>query len=256
MRLSVVIPAYNEAEVIGSTVQAMRDVLGALDGGLEIVVVDDGSTDDTEKEATAAGADRVIRLDPNEGKGAAVRTGALAATGRTVAFTDADLAYTPDQILPLLEQVEAGWDVVVGSRQVSGATAEVPASWLRRVGGRVVNWLVRLVLAGDHADTQCGLKAFRRDVAQLLFNQTRVDGFAFDVELFALAERHQLSLLESPVRVVNSQGSSVRITADTAVLLVDLIRISWWLRRGGYPPAALDQLPPPGVEGDHTQGLG
>ena len=111
-RLSVVIPAYNEAEVIASTVQAVRDVLGDLEGGVEIVVVDDGSTDDTEKEATIAGADQVIRLDPNIGKGAAVRTGALAATGRTVAFTDADLAYTPDQILPLLEQIEAGFDIV------------------------------------------------------------------------------------------------------------------------------------------------
>lgn len=256
MRLSVVIPAYNEAEVIASTVEAVRGVLGDLEGGVEIVVVDDGSTDDTGKEATIAGADQVIRLDPNIGKGAAVRTGALAASGRTVAFTDADLAYTPDQILPLLEQIEAGWDVVVGSRQVRGATAEVPASWLRRFGGRVVNLLVRLVLAGDHADTQCGLKAFRRDVAQLMFSQTRIDGFAFDVELFALAERHGLSLLESPVRVVNSQGSSVRITADTAVLLADLIRISWWLRRGGYPPVELDRLPPPGVEGDPAQGLG
>jgi dolichyl-phosphate beta-glucosyltransferase len=192
----------------------------------------------------------VIRLDPNAGKGAAVRTGALAATGRTVAFTDADLAYAPDQIIPLLDQVEAGWDIVVGSRHVAGSTAEVPASLLRRVGGRVINLLVRLVLVGDHADTQCGLKAFRRDVAQLLFGQARVDGFAFDVELFALAERHHLSLTPSPVRVVNSTGSSVRLTRDTAVLVLDLLRISWWLRRGGYPPVQPEQLPPPGVVAD------
>lgn len=250
VRLSVVIPAYNEGPVIGATVLAVRESLGEIDGGLEIVVVDDGSGDDTASAARAAGADQVIRLEPNQGKGAAVRTGALAAIGRTVAFTDADLAYTPDQILPLLHQVEAGWDVVVGSRHAAGSTAEVPATWLRRVGGRVVNLLVRLVLAGDHADTQCGLKAFRRDVAHLLFGQARVDGFAFDVELFALAERHRLSLFASPVRVVNSSGSSVRITSDTATLLADLLRISWRLRRGGYPPVEPDELPPPGVVAD------
>jgi dolichyl-phosphate beta-glucosyltransferase len=249
LRLSVVVPAYNEGQVIGRTVSTIRAELAELDGGVEVVVVDDGSSDDTSEAAASAGADQVITLDHNSGKGAAVRSGALAAKGRTVVFTDADLAYAPDQIPPLLELVESGWDVVVGSRYADGSTAEVPASLLRRVGGRVINLLVRLVLRGDHADTQCGLKAFRRDVAALLFGEASVDGFAFDVELFALAERHRLSLLESPVRVVNSTSSSVRLTRDTAVLVLDLLRISWRLRRGGYPdpdPTAL----PPGVVGD------
>jgi dolichyl-phosphate beta-glucosyltransferase len=252
MRLTVVVPAYNEGPVIETTIDEIRTVLGGLDGGLEVVVVDDGSSDDTSERARRAGADQVVTLAPNRGKGAAVRAGALAAKGRTVAFTDADLAYAPDQILPLLGHVEAGWDVVVGSRHVAGSTAEVPASLLRRVGGRVINLLVRLVLAGDHADTQCGLKAFRRDVAQLLFADARVDGFAFDVELFALAERHRLSLHEAPVRVVNSTSSSVRLTRDTARLVLDLLRISWWLRRGGYPPAGAGELPPPGVVADEA----
>lgn len=244
IRLSVVVPAYQEGEVIGRTVTEILGVLGDIDGGMELVVVDDGSSDHTSSAAGAAGAHQVITLEHNSGKGAAVRAGALAAKGRTVVFTDADLAYAPDQIPPLLEQIEAGWDIVVGSRYAEGSTAEVPASLLRRIGGRVINLLVRLVLAGDHADTQCGLKAFRRDVAQLLFGEARVDGFAFDVELFALAERHRLSLKPSPVRVVNSTGSSVRITSDTAVLVLDLIRISWWLRRGAY--AAHDPRALPG----------
>lgn len=251
VRLSVVIPAYNEAGVIADTIAEVLDVLGGIDGGMELVVVDDGSSDDTSTVAAGAGAHQVITLEENSGKGAAVRAGALAAKGRTVVFTDADLAYAPDQVTPLLEAVESGWDVAVGSRYAEGSTAEVPASWLRRIGGRVINVLVRLVLAGDHADTQCGLKAFRRDVAQLLFGEARVDGFAFDVELFALAERHRLSLVESPVRVVNSTSSSVRLTRDTVVLVVDLLRISWRLRRGGYPdvdPGAL----PAGVVDDES----
>jgi hypothetical protein len=136
--------------------------------------------------------------------------------------------------------------MVVGSRYAAPSTAEVPASLC--VAGR---WdgsstcSCALVLAGDHADTQCGLKAFRRDVAQLLFAEARLDGFAFDVELFALAERHRLSLHEVPVRVVNSTGSSVRLTRDTAVLVLDLLRISWWLRRGGPRRRARRRSLPP-----------
>ncbi|MFP3906200.1 MAG: glycosyltransferase [Acidimicrobiales bacterium] len=251
IRLSVVVPAYDEGEVIAATVTEILAVLGDLDGGMELVVVDDGSTDRTSAAAAQAGAHQVITLEHNSGKGAAVRAGALAAKGRTVVFTDADLAYAPDQVLPLLAEVEAGWDMVVGSRHIAGSTTEVPASWLRRVGGRAINLLVRLVLAGDHADTQCGLKAFRRDVAALLFGDARVDGFAFDVELFALAERHRLSVLESPVRVVNSTGSSVRLTRDTAVLVLDLLRISWRLRRGGYSEFDSAALPA-GVVPDDT----
>jgi len=123
VRLSVVVPAYAEADDIGATIARLRDELGGLDGGLEIVVVDDGSPDDTAAAARASGADQVIEQRPNRGKGAAVRAGVLAATGRTVAFTDADLSYSPDQLRVLLEQVEAGWDVVVGSRRHPEAEA-------------------------------------------------------------------------------------------------------------------------------------
>ena len=248
LRLSVIVPAFDEGPVIAGSIKRILAELGDLDGGMELLVVDDGSADDTAERAAEAGA-RVIRLGANSGKGAAVRAGALAASGRTVAFTDADLAYAPEQILLLLERIEAGWDMVVGSRYVAGSTAEVRAGLVRRVGGRVINTLVRLVLSGDHADTQCGLKAFRVDVARLLFSQTRIDGFAFDVELFALAERHELSLLPCPVRVVNSTGSSVQLTRDSVVLVVDLVRISWWARRNRYPDPQLT-LPPPEMVAD------
>ncbi len=254
MRLSVVVPAYEEATVIAATITELRRVLGELDGGVEIVVVDDGSTDDTSAQARDAGADQVLTLEPNAGKGAAVRSGALAARGRTIVFTDADLAYAPDQIPPLLEGVESGWDVVVGSRYAVGSTAEVAASRLRRAGGRVVNLLVRFVLVGNHADTQCGLKAFRSDVARVLFSETRIDRFAFDVELFALAERHRLSLLAVPVRVVNSTRSSLRITRDMVLFIADLARISWWLRRGGYPEPDLGALPSERPAEEATEG--
>ena len=245
VRLSVVVPAYHEAERIGATVAALRTALAAVaeHGGVEIVVVDDGSADGTTAAAQAASADQVIELPENRGKGAAVRAGVLAATGRTIAFTDADLSYSPDQLVLLLEQVEDGWDVVVGSRRHTETTTLVRAGRLRELGGRAINLLTHAVLLGQYRDTQCGLKAFRSDVAHLLFQQSRVDGFAFDVELFHLAERHRLSLTEVPVRVANSARSTVRVVPHALELVRDLFRVRRWGREGVYD---VETTPTPG----------
>jgi dolichyl-phosphate beta-glucosyltransferase len=163
-----------------------------------------------------------------------VRTGVLAAAGRTVAFTDADLAYAPDQLLRLLEEVEDGWDVVVGSRRHTETTTLVRARRLREVGGRVINRFTHAVLLGHYRDTQCGLKAFRSDIARVLFGRTRIDGFAFDVELFHLVERYHLSLVEVPVEVANSSRSTVRVGRDGLRLVRDLSRILRGGRKGWY----------------------
>src|SRR5213076_2476928 len=159
------------------------------------------------------------------GKGAAVRAGVLAARGRTVAFTDADLAYGPDQLVGILETVESGWDVAVGSRKHDGATALVRARRLREIGGRVINLLTHVVLLGNYRDTQCGLKAFRADVARVLFERARIDGFAFDIELFVMVECNGLALTEVPVTVRNTTASSVRVARDAARLVRDVFRI-------------------------------
>lgn len=243
-RLSVVVPAYREADRIADTVHEIRAALSELDdaGDLEIVVVDDGSGDDTADRAEAAGADVVVRSYPNRGKGAAVRQGVLASHGRTVAFTDADLSYAPDQLLLLLEGVEAGWDVVVGSRQHVETRTVVRAGRLREVGGRVINLLTGIVLLGRYRDTQCGLKAMRSDVARVVFRHARIDGFAFDVEVFHLIERYRLTLLEVPVEVVNSSRSTVNVARDAARLVRDLFRIRRWGRIGLYE-AATSELP-------------
>lgn len=243
-RLSVVVPAYREADRIGDTVAEIRAALHPLvdAGDLEIVVVDDGSDDDTADRAEAAGADVVVRGHPNRGKGAAVRQGVLAAHGRTIAFTDADLSYAPDQLLRLLDGVEAGWDVVVGSRQHLETRTVVRAGRLREVGGRVINLLTGVVLLGRYRDTQCGLKAMRSDVARVVFGHSRIDGFAFDVEVFHLVERYRLSLLEVPVEVVNSSRSTVHVARDAGRLVRDLFRIRRWGRIGVYE-AAPSELP-------------
>ena len=242
VRLTVVVPAFRE-ERIGATVQRLRRDLDkvAIEGGLEIVVVDDGSHDGTAERAEEAGADQVLRQPVNRGKGAAVRVGMLAARGQVVAFTDADLSYAPDQIVGLLHEVEDGWDVVVGSRRHTDTTTLVKAGRLREIGGRAINLLTKAVLLGQHRDTQCGLKAFRSDVARLVFSHSHVDGFAFDVEVYHLVERYHLSLAEVPVRVENSSRSTVKVVRDALRLVRDLFRIRAWDRLGVYDPDA-DEL--------------
>lgn len=235
-RLSVVVPAYFEEDSIADTISRLRHDLGAIHsaGGLEIVVVDDGSTDGTAEAARRGGADLVVVQPQNQGKGAAVRAGMLAASGRTLAFTDADLAYSPDQLVGLLEEIEKGWDVVVGSRRHTETTTLVRARAIRELGGRVINLLTQFALLGRYRDTQCGIKAFRSDVAQLLFSHSRVNGFAFDIELFHLIERYRLTLTEVPVRVENSDTSTVNVVRDALRLIRDLFRIRRWARHGDY----------------------
>lgn len=240
VRFTVVIPAYCSAPSIGATVDAVRSGLNdiASAGGLEVVVVDDGSPDDTAAAAESGGADRVIRLGTNRGKGAAVRAGVAVARGRTVAFTDDDLSYGAADLRRVLQGVEAGWDMVVGSRQHIDTTTLVRARRVREVTGRMFNVFTTAVLLGQYRDTQCGLKGFRSDVAQLLFGTGRIERFAFDVELFHLAERYRLSLLEIPVELSSASSSRVRLGRDSRRMLTDLFAIRRLSRSAAYGPDA------------------
>jgi hypothetical protein len=236
LRASVVIPALDESARIAGTVRAVREALAAVeaDGGVEVVVVDDGSSDDTAAAAISAGADQVVVLPVNRGKGAAVRAGVAAARGRVVAFTDADLSYSPDQLRSVIEEVERGWDVVVGNRRHPGATTDRGPGALRDLGSRAINLVTMAVLLSHPRDTQCGLKAFRSDAARLLFGLGRIDGFAFDIELLHLVERHELSLTEVPVRLRSAERSTVRAARDGVRLLRDVWRIRRWSATGAY----------------------
>lgn len=236
-RLTVVVPAFNEQETIADTVHTLTEELTEIvgSGELEVLVVDDGSADETAERASAAGA-QVIVQPQNRGKGAAVRAGVLGATGRSVIFTDADLAYPASMIPLLLAELEDGWDVVVGSRRHEETTTLVRARRLRELGGRVINWLTHLVLLGHFRDTQCGIKGFRGDIGKVIFERTTIDGFGFDVEIFLIVEQDKLSLAEVPVSVENRAGSSVRLVADTVVLLRDLIRVRRMAGWGRYRP--------------------
>jgi putative flippase GtrA len=236
VRATVIVPALEEAAGIGATIAEIRDALAAVGeaGELEIVVVDDGSTDATADAALVAGADQVVVLPVNRGKGAAIRAGVAAARGRTIAFTDADLAYSPDQLLHVIGEVEAGWDVAIGSRRHPDSQRARGAGVLRDLGSRGVNLLAMGVLLSHPHDTQCGLKAFRSDVAKPVFALGRVDRFAFDIEVLHLVERHGFTVVEVPVRLEAGERSTVRLARDTLRLLRDLWRIRHWSATGAY----------------------
>lgn len=236
VRLTVVVPAYQEPERIATTVARIRHELAdvADDGGLEIVVVDDGSGDGTAEAARDGGADQVIVQPRNRGKGAAVRAGMLASTGRVVCFTDADLAYDPPHLRRLLAEVERGWDVVIGSRRHPESRVS-RSSGLRLLGSILVNRVSGAVLLARPLDTQCGLKGFRGDVARSVFAQSRIDGFAFDIEVLHLVERAGYSLTEIPVNLDESdEPSTVRVGRDVVQLALDMLRIRRWSTSGAY----------------------
>lgn len=256
VRLSVVVPAFHEEARIGHTIETIRGDLGELDraGGLEIVVVDDGSADGTAEAARAAGANLVVVQPENRGKGAAVRAGVAVANGQTIAFTDADLAYAPRQLLVMLDAIEGGWDAVIGNRQNRGSEALVGASRLRSFGSRMVNMATHVMLLGNYRDTQCGCKAFRSDVARLVLGNGQIDGFAFDIEVLHLIERYVVSLKEVPVEVVNSETSTVRALRDGIAVGRDILRIRRVATRGGYPSLSPDALPTGTEIHDETTG--
>lgn len=240
IRLSVVVPAYREADRIADTVDQIRQTLAPLDtagaeAAFEVIVVDDGSGDDTADLASEAGADQVIVLPRNRGKGAAVRAGMLASRGRVVAFCDADLAYAPSHLLTLLEKVESGFDAVIGNRRHPDSAGHTTTG-LRALGSRVVNRLASGLLLAAPLDTQCGLKAFRGDVARRLFAVTRIDGFAFDIEVLHLTERAGWTLGQIPVVLADTGDRSTVHVSAVADLVRDLLRVRRWSKQGVYDP--------------------
>ncbi len=245
VRVSLVVPAYEEERRISETIATVRRDLAVYhdEGELEIVVVDDGSDDATAHVAREAGADQVIVQPRNRGKGAAVRAGVAAANGRTVAFTDADLAYSPDQLVSFVDAIESGYDVVIGNRHHEETETLRGTSALRSFGSRVVNMATNILLLGNYRDTQCGCKAFRGDVAKIVLGAGTIDGFAFDIEILHLVERYGFTMREVPIAVVNSDTSTVSAVRDGLLVFRDILRVRAAGRRGRYPALQPDALP-------------
>lgn len=228
---SVAIPCYNEAARIGDTVRSTIDYLSAESPEAELIVINDGSTDATPaivREALAGAKikTRLIENFPNRGKGAAVRSGLLAATKPIGLFFDADLSTPLSEIPKLIEPIARGEvDIVFGSRALDRQLIGVHQPWRREQAGRVFNLIVRLATGMPFWDTQCGFKAFRIDVCRPILEKAQTVGFAFDVELLFLAYRAGLRLREIPVRWNHAEGSKVRVIHDSLRMLHEVIAL-------------------------------
>ena len=228
---SVVIPAFNEASRIGQTVRATLDYLQEVNPRNELIVVNDGSTDATGTIAreVLSGAKipaRLLENSPNRGKGAAVRTGLLAAQKAIGLFLDADLSTPLEETPKVIEPIAAGkFDIAFGSRSLDRSLIGHHQPWRREQGGRVFNLLVRVATGLPFWDTQCGFKAFRLDVCRPILEAARMDGFAFDVELLYLAQRAGLRLREIPVRWNHHEGSKVQFVQDSLRMLREVVAL-------------------------------
>ena len=230
-RLSIVIPAFNERARLPRT---LADTLGWCDAhapDAEVIVVDDGSTDDTQKVvATFEAQDHRVRCLPclHKGKGAAVRAGMLQAKGRAVLFMDADGATAPTEIPTLLRLIERGSDIAIGSRVLHAAgERHVDRSLHRRVMAGFFSGVVSLFAVRGFSDTQCGFKMFRREVIESIFTLQQLDGFAFDVEILFIARRLRLSIDEAPINWTAQPGSKLNLVTDSLRMLWDLAFLRW-----------------------------
>lgn len=237
--LSVVIPSYNEEKRLPDTLRTILAYLDAQDLPAEVLVVDDGSTDATQRvaEGLLRGRGRVLRHDENRGKGFSFRKGFAAAQGRWVLLSDADLS-TPIAEHARLAEVarRSDLDLVIGSRGLRDSRIEVAQNRLRQTLGRTFNRILRGLTALSFRDTQCGFKLMDHERLKPIVDRMLVDGFAFDVELLYVASRFGLRIAEVPVTWRNSPDSRVSMVGAPPRMLLDVLRVLWRFRRGGYNP--------------------
>ena len=235
--LSVVIPAYNEEQRIDSTLKQVISYLGRQPYTWEVIVVDDGSSDDTaalvNKFALATEEPVQVLTIHHAGKGWAVRAGMLAAGGQYRFMCDADLAMPIEHLETFMNRMAEGYDIVIGSRQIAGAR-RFDETAIRHFMGRVFNWSVKLLAVGGFQDTQCGFKCFRGEVADELFQLQRTRGWGFDVEILYLALKSRMRVLEMPIDWYHQKASKVKPGVDSFLMIRDTILVRWRALRGNY----------------------
>jgi dolichyl-phosphate beta-glucosyltransferase len=234
--LSVILPAYNAAGFIRQSLLLLREHRKRWPVS-EVIVADDGSTDQTAQIAEEFAADgvRCLRLPQNKGKGGAVRAGMLAARGQYRIFMDADIPYELDAVERILRYLDfKEFDLVIGSRHVPGAHFDVKLPWQRKIASAVFTAFVTRLMVTGVVDTQCGIKGFRAEAAERLFNLSVLNSFTFDVEILYLAFKLNLDVKRIPVRQVRDEPSTIRLSRHTAKMVTDLVSIPLRFYRGGY----------------------
>lgn len=238
MQVSVIIPAYNEDRRLPITLTSVYRYLYQSGLSFEIIVVDDGSYDDTaayvEEFAEQYPGVRLLSYAPNRGKGYAVRTGMLAARGDYLLMNDADGSSPIEEMQKLLVKCEEGFDVVIGSRAMGDADAVVKALPHRKYIGNTFNLIVQKLILPGIKDTQCGFKLFRRQAAHDIFSVSRLNGYAFDVELLYIARLRDYKIAEIAINWANVEGSKVNVLTDSPRMLAEVLRITIGAWFGDY----------------------
>jgi dolichyl-phosphate beta-glucosyltransferase len=236
--LSIIIPAYNESERIVPTIGAIASHVSNLGYDWELIIADDGSRDGTPDLVEQLGLAnlRLLRAERNGGKGSAVRRGVLAAKGSRILFSDADNSTPIEEIGQLMQALDDGFDLAVGSRASNSADAE-KRTFVRRLVSAGLRWIVRNMLNIGVRDTQCGFKLFTRAAAQHLATAQTITGFSFDLELLYLAAKFGYRTKEVPVNWIDAPGSKVNVSKEVQRFLKDLVKIKMNDIRGVYARA-------------------
>ncbi len=239
--LSIVIPAFNEESRLGDSIGKILVYLKQENSDAELIVVDDGSSDKTFDVAQAACAEvpeiktEVIRYETNRGKGFAVKTGLLAASGSVALFSDADLSTPIEELPKLIEPIEQDkYDVTFGSRALDRSLIGTHQPWRREQGGKVFNLIVKFSTGLPFWDTQCGFKAFNMQKFRPLLPLMQIDRFGFDVEFLFVADYHKLRLKEIPVRWNHCEGTTISVFRDSQRMFNEVRQIRRNAKKGVY----------------------
>lgn len=228
-KVSVIIPAFNEERRLPATLGKIHTYFENKDCPYEVLVVDDGSTDNTAEQIRdyikKHNSTRLIRNGMNKGKGYSVKNGFLQANGEYLLFSDADLSTPIEEIDKFSAYLREGYDVAIGSRGLKESDIQVHQPWYREMMGKAFNILVRLLSIRDFKDTQCGFKCFTREAALEICKRQRMERFSFDVEMLYIAKKLGYKVKEVPVRWVNEPETRVKAIRDSANMFFDLLRI-------------------------------
>ena len=243
MTYSIVIPAYNESSRLRPTLDTLLRYVHDQQWDVEILVVNDGSKDDTAQVVREYGKihPEILLLENpgNRGKGFSVRNGMLQARGDICLFTDADLSSPIEEAQKLLAAINAGADLAIGSRWLKAELQTERQPLYRQAFGRIFNLVLRVVLGMRFVDTQCGFKAFRREAVQRIFPLQKIERWGFDPEILYLARRAGLKVAEVPVVWAHSEGTRLSPVKDGIRMFGEVLRIRWYALTGAYNASAV-----------------
>ncbi len=238
LQYSIIIPAYNEQARIGATLEGVLACIASRNWQAEVLVVNDGSSDDTAQIVRQAAQQhpviRLIENCKNRGKGFSVRNGMLQARAPIVMFTDADLSSPMEEAELLFAALNEDADVAIGSRWLKRSRQTIRQPLYRRFFGRCFNWCTRLVMGLPYADTQCGFKAFRLEAAREIFTRQRIERWGFDPELLFIARGLGLRVQEVPVTWGHDERSRISYLRDGMQMMLEILRVRWNALTGQY----------------------